>query len=91
MPTTPLSAARSARRIMREGHGGCPRLPPRSCTDAAPHREQEHPVAVHGRRNDSIASKSVRCDVRPPILFSPPGHGLVAMGYSTEAIDMTIY
>src|SRR5215470_13619877 len=41
--TIPLSAVRSARRIMREGHGGCPRLTPRRCTDAAPHREQGHP------------------------------------------------
>src|SRR5215813_9231378 len=41
--TTPLSAVRSARRSRREGHGGCPRLTPRSCTDAALHREQGHP------------------------------------------------
>src|SRR5215470_3115596 len=86
--TTPLSAMRLARRIMREGHCGCPRLTQRSYTDAAPHREQGPPVAVHGRSNDSIASKSVQCDVRPPILFSPPGHGLVARGYSSEAIDI---
>src|SRR5215471_3259776 len=39
---------------------------------------RDTPVAVHGRRNDSIAAQFVRCDVRPPILFSPPGHGLVA-------------
>ena len=52
---------------------------------------RDTPVAVHERRNDSIASKSVRCDVRPPILFSPPGHGLVAMGYESEPLDMTTY
>ena len=33
---------------------------------------RDTPVAVHGRRNDSIASKSVRCDVHPPILFRLP-------------------
>jgi hypothetical protein len=33
----------------------------------------------------------VRYDIRPSILFSPPGHGLVARRYSSEAIDMTIY
>ena len=52
---------------------------------------RDTPRAAHGRRNDSIASKSVRCDVHPPILFSLPGHGLVARGYSSEAIDMTTY
>ena len=28
---------------LRERHCRCPRLPPRSCTDQAPHREQGHP------------------------------------------------
>jgi hypothetical protein len=52
---------------------------------------RDTPVAAHRRRKAPIASKSVRCDVRPPILFSPPGHGLVVMGYSSEAIEMTTY
>ena len=52
---------------------------------------RDTPVAVHGRSNDSIASTSVRCAVRPPLLFSPPGPGLVARGDSPEALDMTIY
>src|SRR5262245_54898579 len=41
--TIPLSTVRSARRIMREGHGGRPRLTPWRCTDAAAHCEQGHP------------------------------------------------
>ena len=45
-------------------------------------------MAAHGRRKAPIASKSVRYDIRSSILFSPPGHGLVAMRYSSEAIDM---
>ena len=72
------------------GHGGV-RCPVR-CTGCAPHGEQGHPRAAHGRRKAPIASKSVRYgDIRPSILFSPPGHGLVARRYSSEAIDMTIY
>src|SRR6266853_150792 len=49
---------------------------------------KDTPGAAQGRRKAPIASKSVRYDVRPPILFSPPSHGLVAMRYSSEAIDM---
>jgi hypothetical protein len=41
--TIPLSIVRSARRRMREGYGGRPRLPPRRGTDAAPLCEQGHP------------------------------------------------
>ena len=37
--TIPLSTVRAARRLMREGHGGRPRLTPWRGTDAAPHRE----------------------------------------------------
>jgi hypothetical protein len=49
---------------------------------------RDTPVAVHGRRNDSSASKSVRCNVHPPIFFSPPGHGLIARGYSSEVMTL---
>ena len=43
MFTIPLATVRLARRIMREGHGGRPRLTPWRCTDTAPHCEQGHP------------------------------------------------
>lgn len=73
--TTPLSAVRSARRLMREGHGGCPRgVAPRRR-----HTARRVPRGgVHGRSNAPSASPSVRGDVRSPILFSPLGPGLVA-------------
>src|SRR5215467_1893736 len=48
---------------------------------------EDTPVAAHRRRKAPSASQSVRGDVRPPILFSPLGHDLVAMRYSSEAID----
>ena len=86
----PLSTVRSARRIMREGHGGRPRLPPCVAPMRRHTASKDTSVAAHGRRKAPIASKSVRYDIRPSILFSPPSHGLVAMRYSSEAIDMTI-
>src|SRR6516225_539285 len=78
--TTPLFAVRLARRIMREGHGGCPRLTPMNCTDAAPHREQGHPRGRtrKGKRLHRFKIRAMRCPPADPL--SPPGPGLVAMG-----------
>jgi len=70
--TIPLFVVRSARRIMREGHGGCPRLPPRRCTDAAPHREQGHPggrTREEKRRKKEYARGDVH-ENRAECLFS---------------------
>ena len=45
-------------------------------------------VTTHGRRNDPSASNSSRCEARPPILFSPPGHGLAATRCSSEVNEL---
>ena len=50
---------------------------------------RDTPVAARGRRNAPIAFNSSGCDVRLPILFSPPGHSLATPGCSSEALDMT--
>ena len=75
-------------RRVTAGIHGCPRgvAPMRRHTAS-----RDTPAAVHGRSNDAIASPSVRCAVRPPLLFAPPGHGLVARGYWSEALAMTTY
>src|SRR5262245_40506182 len=70
----PLSTGRSARRSMREGHGGGPRLPPRRGTDAAPHRAQGHP---RGRTREEKGPKrfkirAIRYPPADPLLASRP-------------------
>jgi len=72
--TTPLSAVRSARRLMREGHGGCPRLTPTSCTDAAPHCEQGHPGGRtrEEKRLNRFKIRAMRCPYADPLFASRP-------------------
>ena len=36
-----------------------------------------------------MASHSLCCDACPPLLFSPPGHGLATPRCSSEVLDMT--
>src|SRR5712691_9391293 len=76
---------------MRERHCRRPRLPPRSCTEQAPSRAQEHPGSVLRRRNDPIASlcHGMRCPPVHPLFASWPW--LPHTGCSLETIDMTVH
>src|SRR6266702_3013233 len=60
---------------IRERHCRRPRLPPRSCTDQAPYRDQGQPGGAHGRRNDLFAS----------------WQWLLHTGCLLEAIDMPVH
>src|SRR5262249_49160541 len=77
--------------LMRERHCRCPRLPPRSCTDRAPYREQGPPGGAHGRRNDPIASPChvIRCLPVSSLFASWPW--LLHTGRSLEALDITVH
>ena len=75
----------------RSGHGGRPWLPPRRCTDQAPHREQGHPGAAYGRSNDPRASPCLvmRCPPASPLFASWPCP--LHTGCLLEAIDIIVY
>src|SRR5207247_4738916 len=74
----------------RERHCRGPRLPPRSCTDQAPSRDQGHLGGAHGRRNDPIASPchGMGCPPVSPLFAS--WQWLLHTGCSLETIDMTV-
>jgi len=82
----PLSTVRSARRIMREGHGGRPRRTPWRGIGAAPQREQGHPS---GRIREEKGPKrfkirAMRCPPADPLFASrrwPRGYEIFIGSY----------
>src|SRR5262245_55226718 len=88
--TTPPSAVRSAHRApagaSRQVSTADPEAlhrsgtTPRAGTPRWPHTGGETP--------HRFIFLVMRC---PPLLFSPPGHGLATTGCSSEVIDMTAY
>jgi hypothetical protein len=76
---------------MREHHCRRPRLPPRSCTDQAPSRDQRQSGGTHGRSNAPIASPCLvrRCPPFSPLFASWPW--LLHTGCSLEALDRTVH
>src|SRR5215467_8110520 len=72
--TIPLSAVRSARHIMQKEHNGYPRLTPRRCTDAAPHREQGHPGGYirEEKRRNRFNIRAMRGPPADPLFASRP-------------------
>jgi len=69
-------------------HSGRPRRPPRRGTAPAPHRAQGH---LGGRTREEKRPHRIQCLVMrcPPLVFSPPGHGLATTGCSSESSDRT--
>ena len=76
---------------LRECHCRRPWLPPRRCTDQAPHRDQGQPGGPHGRRNDPIAAQCLVMRGLPCCPLFASGPWPLDTGCSLEAIDMIIY